>query len=148
MIQLKRESPRLWLTVRICAHSFKQFKEEIDFDQPIPPFSTRSPGVLEGILESVKQTFNKEYLNPTIIDASAAYFNQLVRGHPFVNGNKRLAVLFTHVFLLLNGYNLRLNFKSMYNLALLVAQLSEKGVSYEKTKNGCRKIFNKFLRVS
>ncbi len=145
MIRGRKISPNTWLTVQICAHIFELFKKEIEFDEPIPDFSNRPKGALEGILNSVKQTFDRKYLNPTIINASAAYFNQLVRGHPFLNGNKRLAVLFTHTFLLLNGYDLKLNFKSMYNLALLVAKYSEKGVAYETTKTGCIKIFRKYL---
>lgn len=142
-----RKRPSIWLTVEICAHTFNLFSKKIDFNEPIPPFEDRFPDKLEGILASTQQTFDKKLLNPTIVDAAAAYFNNMVRGHPFKNGNKRLAVLFTHTFVLLNGCDIYLSYRSMYDLALLVADYSEKGLSSDKTKLGCKKIFSKFIRV-
>jgi len=139
------KKPNIWLTVKICEATFKQFKSSLDFDEPIPPFEERFPNKLEGILESTKQTFDKKLLNPSVVDACTAYFNNIVRGHPFRNGNKRLAVLFTHVFILLNDYDIKLSYKAMYNLALLVANYSEKGLSAENTKLGCRRIFEKYI---
>jgi death-on-curing protein len=117
----------------------------LDFNEPIPPFEERFPNKLEGILESTRQTFDKKLLNPTVIDASAAYFNNIVRGHPFRNGNKRLAVLFTHVFVLLNNYDIDLSYKAMYNLALIIAEYSENGVSAENTKKGLKRIFERYI---
>ncbi len=48
---------RTWLTLEYCESIFNVFKKDLEFDQPIPPFSDRFPGVLEGILGSVRQSF-------------------------------------------------------------------------------------------
>lgn len=92
------------------------------------------------------QTFKREYLNSTVLDASAAYFNQLVRGHPFQNGNKRIAVLFTHYFLLLHDIDFTLTSREIYNFAVAVAIAAERGISAEGTKKWCKIIISKFTK--
>lgn len=133
------QKPRFWLTTKISKDIFDKFNHLIQFDEPIPPFDSRFPGKLEGILNSVKQTFSGENLNPTVLDASAAYFNQIIRGHPFKNGNKRIAILLTHVFLLVHGIDFILSYKGMYNFALGIAKYS---VKYDAamTKLICKRI--------
>lgn len=115
-------------------------------EEPIPPFNTRFPGKLEGILLSVQQTFDQRYLNPTVLDAAASYFNQLIRGHPFENGNKRMAVLFTHFFLFVHGIDFVLYFNEMYHFALLVAKAGELEISSEETKRWCKEIIKEFTK--
>ncbi len=110
----------------------------------MPPFDDRYLGKLEGILGSVRATFGKQFLNKHVIDASAAYFNQFVRGHAFRNGNKRMAVLFTHFFLLKNGIDFTLSPDELYNLAVGVALQSESGESFEATKSMVRDVISKF----
>ncbi len=68
MIQALKKTPRYWLTLEDCALIFSSFKNNLDYLEPIPGFQTRFPGKLEGILESVSQTFNGEYLNLLFID--------------------------------------------------------------------------------
>src|SRR4030042_3010080 len=143
MIAELRKKPIFWLAVRDCENAFRIFRDSITFDQPFPEFNQRPEGILEGILESVRQTFDKKLLNPTILDASASYLNQLIRGHPFKNGNKRLAILYTHIFLLLNGVDLSAGYLTLYKFALLIAIYSEK-VPARKTKLYCRKFIENF----
>lgn len=139
------EEPRFWLTVEISENIFDKFSQHIQFDQPFPPFSTRPPGKLEGILNSVRQTFGNHQLNPTILDAAAAYFNQIIRGHPFQNGNKRIAILLTHVFLLVHNVDFTLSYKDMYYFALNLAIVSGK-LDSQRTKEICKKIIEKFTK--
>lgn len=139
-----KKRPGYWLTLKDCESIFNRFFDRIQFDEPVPPFTTRSSGKLEGIIESVRQTYQKKHLNPTVLDAAAAYFNQLVRGHAFRNGNKRLAVLYTHVFLLRNDIDYKLSYNGMYNFAILLAQFAEKGLSAENTKKICKRIIGDF----
>jgi death-on-curing protein len=137
--------PQFWLTLRISEAIFSRFRPLIDYDEPIPPFETRFPGRLEGILGSVSQRFRGQYLNLSVLEASAAYFNQIVRGHPFINGNKRIAVLFTHVFLFWHGIDFILSPKGMYNFAVLLANSSEARGARE-TKEICKLVINKFTK--
>ncbi|HUV46807.1 MAG TPA: type II toxin-antitoxin system death-on-curing family toxin [Candidatus Bathyarchaeia archaeon] len=144
MKKLERK-PRFWMTVKISEDIFARFNHLIQFDEPIPPFSSRFPGKLEGILNSIKQTFAKQYLNSTVLDAAAAYFNQIIRGHPFKNGNKRIAILITHVFLLTHGLDFTLSYEGIYNFALALARFSQK-LDNEQTKKICKDIIREHTR--
>ena len=132
------------MTVKISEDIFEGFKHRIEFDEPIPPFGTRFPGKFEGILESVRQTYSGKHLNPTVLEAAASYFNQIVRGHPFENGNKRIAILLTHVFLFGHGIDFTLSWKGMYNFAVFLASATD--LSAEETKRICIQIIKEFTR--
>jgi len=113
----------------------------------LPPFESRFPGKLESMIGSVQQTFDGQYLNPTVLDAATAYFTQTIRDHPFKNGNKRVAVLFTHVFLMANKVEFTLTFDEMYQFAILVATVSEnKQVSFEEAREVTKTIIQDFTK--
>jgi death-on-curing protein len=46
------------------------------------------------------------YGKPSVFDLAAAYAHGLAKNHPFVDGNKRTALMACYVFLRLNGYRL------------------------------------------
>lgn len=48
-----------------------------------------------------------DYGKPDIADLAAAYAFALAMHHAFVDGNKRVSLVVTETFLLLNGYSLR-----------------------------------------
>lgn len=50
--------------------------------------------------------FSGQYLHPELPDMAAAYHYHLCANHPFVDGNKRVAVTAAEVFLLANGLEL------------------------------------------
>ena len=83
-------------------------------------------------------------LNQTILDAAAAYFNQLIRGHPFRNGNKRMAVLFTHYFLLAHGVDFTLSYNELFYFAVTVAKAGEQRISSEKTRDWSKTVIERF----
>lgn len=139
-------TPRYWLTLADCEKLLTDFRTLLSLKEPIPPFEKRYPDKLEGILGSVEQTFDGQFLNPIVLDAAAAYFNQFVRGHAFENGNKRCAVLFTHFFLLTNGVDLTLSPEEMYNFAVLIARAGEDKVSPGVTKEWCIQILREFSK--
>jgi death-on-curing protein len=58
---------------------------------------------------------------------AAAYAYGIARNHPFVDGNKRTALIVTRLFLLLNGVNLIATQEEKYStsLALAAGELSE-----------------------
>ncbi len=143
MTKALKKTPRVWLTLKKSKDIFIKFNHLIQFDEPIPPFDTCNMNKLEGILNSVKQTYDRKQLNPTIAEASAAYLNQIIRGHPFLNGNKRIAILLTHVFLLMNGCDLSLTYKGLYNFTILLAKSSEY-LSPNETKSICKRVILDF----
>lgn len=46
------------------------------------------------------------YGNPDAADLAAAHAWSIVRNHPFVDGNKRVALILCETFLIINGYEL------------------------------------------
>ena len=52
------------------------------------------------------------------INPAAALFQSLLRNHPFVDGNKRVAFAVTDVFLRLNGYRLKTLSKEAYPIII------------------------------
>lgn len=138
--------PKYWLTLGDCEALFQNFKNLLAQEEPMPLFNERFEGKLEGIIGSVSQTFGGKFLNPTVLDASASYFNQLIRGHAFENGNKRCAVLFTHFFLLMNNVELSLRPKEMYVFAVAIARTGETNINAETTKKWCKEIIAKFTK--
>lgn len=146
MIKNLLQKPRYWLTLEDCESLFQNFKELLAQREPIPPFNNRYEGKLEGIIGSVSQTFEGEPLNTSVLEAAASYFNQLVRGHPFENGNKRCAVLFTHFFLLRNRVDYTLTSEEMYAFAVIIAKAGERNIKAETTKEWCKEIIAKFTK--
>lgn len=63
----------------------------------------------EGLLESVLARPLNLAANgqPDLVDLAAAYGCGLTQNHPFVDGNKRAALLSVGLFLALNGYRLQ-----------------------------------------
>lgn len=110
--------------VENMAHSLAQ--KQMTWGEPIPEFGTRYPGKLESCLGSVFQTFGRKDLYPSLIDKAAILFYLLIKNHPFINGNKRIAVTSLLVFLSLNNKWLSASNEEMYDIALTVAKSSPK----------------------
>lgn len=93
----------------------------LEWDEPIPDFSTRFPNVLERCIIAPHQTFSGQ-LYEGLIKKSAILFYLLIKNHPFQNGNKRIAVVTLLMFLLKNKKWLKLDNKQLYNFAKWVAE--------------------------
>ena len=63
-------------------------------------------GLLESALGRLQATFEGKELYPDLWSKAAALMHSLIRNHPFVDGNKRMALTATGLFLELNGYQL------------------------------------------
>lgn len=64
----------------------------------------RDEGLLESALARPQNLF--AYGEPSLTDLAAAYAYGLTRNHPFLDGNKRIALSALDVFLQLNGMEL------------------------------------------
>ncbi|NJM29519.1 MAG: type II toxin-antitoxin system death-on-curing family toxin [Rhizobiales bacterium] len=82
-----------------------------------------------GLLESALQRpLNKAgYGSPDIAELAAAYAYGIARNHPFVDGNKRTALVASRTFLLTNGYQINASKEDRLKtfLALAEGSLSE-----------------------
>jgi death-on-curing protein len=63
----------------------------------------RDLGALESAVAQPRASFGGSDLHPTLIEKTGALGFALAQGHPFVDGNKRVAHAAMATFLLLNG---------------------------------------------
>ncbi len=79
-----------------------------NYPDPMPEFhflgGDAGRGLLASALAQPAQTFAGTYLNRTIPDKAAVLLISMIKNHPFVDGNKRIALTTTTVFLSLNGW--------------------------------------------
>jgi death-on-curing protein len=64
----------------------------------------RDVGLLESALARAENL--AAYGDPDVAALAAAYGFGIARNHPFIDGNKRAALIATELFLVLNGYEL------------------------------------------
>ena len=85
-----------WLTLEIikAIHS-QQISQHGGLD------GVRDEGLLESALARPRQ--KHAYGDPRISELAAAYAFGIARNHPFIDGNKRTALMAAYVFLRLNG---------------------------------------------
>ena len=98
----------------------------MDWNEPIPDFHTRYPNALESCLSTPFMYFNRKQLYPRLVDKAAILFYLLIKNHPFVNGNKRIAVTSLLIFLLNNGKWIRVRHEDLYEIAVEVAKSEAK----------------------
>ena len=69
-----------------------------------PEVGLRDRSLLESAVERPRQSAFGEDAYPTLAHKAAALLESLAGNHPFVDGNKRISVLASFVFLELNGF--------------------------------------------
>jgi death-on-curing protein len=87
----------------------------------------------EGSLESaLARPINKaRYGTNDIIELAVAYLFGLAKNHAFIDGNKRIAIVATAVFLMDNGYRIQTTDANLYSFVLAVAagEIDEEGAT-------------------
>ena len=63
----------------------------------------RDEGLLRSALARPQTTFGGQELYPTLFEKAAALAESLVKNHPFLDGNKRMALVCLRTFLKMNG---------------------------------------------
>ena len=102
-------------------------------NEPIPLFPTCNKSVLDACLNLPKATFGGKELYPDLVSKAAILYYSLIKNHPFINGNKRIATTSLIVFLFINNYWLDIGQNFLYGLALEVAQSERENM--DKVKN-------------
>lgn len=121
---------------------FSLAQEFLTFDEPIPSFETRFPQKLESILAIPKQGTMEGLLYSTFTEQTSVLFYSLVKGHPFLNGNKRIAVVSLLTFLYFNNFWLETDWKTLYGLTIFVVN------SDPKDRDKVLKVLNQFIKDS
>jgi death on curing protein len=84
-------------------------------------YGVRDANLLLSALATPEASFDGELLHPTLHEMAAAYLFHLARNHPFIDGNKRVALASALVFLQLNGLWLEAPDERVYRLVLRAA---------------------------
>ena len=121
--------------------AFNLAKETMDFNEPIPAFSTRFPNILESCLGTPLQGFSGKSLYHGLIAKVAILFYLMVKNHPFQNGNKRIAMTTLFVLLHKNKKWLKVDNQELYNFATWIA------ASPARLKGETVKAVEKFIKT-
>lgn len=81
----------------------------------------RDLGLLDSACHRPRSRFMGQEAYPTLSAKAAALMHSLALNHALLDGNKRLALLGTVVFLRINGYRLALTDDEAFDLTLAVA---------------------------
>ena len=121
--------------IQHLCHSYAQ--AHLSFDEPIPSFDTRFRDRLESALASPQRS---QYT--TLAQQAATLFYEMVKQHPFLNGNKRIACVTLLVFLALNNKWLETGWKELYDIAITVAS------SKTENRDGIIRLLGEFVKNS
>jgi death on curing protein len=122
--------------------AYAMVHELMDYGEPAADFHTRYPGKLESCLEQPFMHLNGRYVYWTIHHRAAVLFYLLIKNHPFENGNKRMAVAITLVFLFKNDRWISIQPEGLYVLAKAVAESDP--ANKEFTVKSLKTIFKKY----
>jgi death-on-curing family protein len=89
------------------------------YGEPMPAFQLRGQEGLE-LFESAVNNPRQPYFR-TVHEKAAALFRSLIKSHPLVDGNKRVACLAVLVFLRVNGVDFKVDRDAVVEAALEVA---------------------------
>ena len=106
----------VFLTVGHVLAIHRRVVEEFGGDAAV-----RDRGLLESAVAMPAARFGGAVLHEGAAAMAAAYLFHLCRNHPFVDGNKRTAVVAAELFLVLNGLRLAATNEELEGLALGVA---------------------------
>jgi death-on-curing protein len=81
----------------------------------------RDKRLLESAVLSCYQTFGGEELYPTVIEKAARMAFAICKSHPFIDGNKRTAIVSMLVLLRIRGISLRYTQAELVELGLKIA---------------------------
>ena len=81
----------------------------------------QNEGLLDSALEQPKIMYDGDYLHDSLIKMAAAYGFHLCMNHPFVDGNKRIALVAMDIFLQRNGYEISASEKEVYEVIIKLA---------------------------
>lgn len=102
--------------------AFELARRHMEFNEPIPDFSSRFPGILEGCLAVPFQRFFGRDPYPTLAAKAGILFYLMVKDHPFQNGNKRIAITTLFVLLFKNGKWLHVDMTDLYHFTVSLAE--------------------------
>lgn len=102
-----------FLTVEDVLEVHRRVIEEFGGD-----LGLRDRGLLESAIAMPRSKFGGQELHANLAEKAAAYFFHLCANHPFVDGNKRVAVAAAELLLLINRHELVVEDEAIEDLAM------------------------------
>lgn len=144
---IKEGRPKFTLEIENCREIIKKVKRELAVKSEASGFfGQESPGKFEGIIKGLYQTFDGKELYKSTEEKASHLLYLVIKDHPFVDGNKRIASFLFIYFLDRNDYlykengEQKINDNALTALALLIA------VSDPKEKEIMIKIITNLLK--
>ena len=81
----------------------------------------RDEGLLDSALEQPRAMFGGAYLHESLVKMAAAYGFHICMNHPFIDGNKRVALVAMDTFLQKNGSEISASEKDVYEVMIKLA---------------------------
>jgi len=85
-------------------------------------YGIRDIHLLSSAIYVLESTFDGQYLHKTIPAMAAAYAFHICQNHPFLDGNKRVVLVSSLIFLEINRYQLDCEDEILYNEIMNVAK--------------------------
>jgi death-on-curing protein len=82
----------------------------------------RDQGLLSSALGTVRATFGGQFLHQSLFEMAAAYLFHLAQNHPFLDGNKRVALASALIFLWMNDREVEAEEDALTELVMGVAK--------------------------
>lgn len=92
----------------------------------------RDKNLLDLALNQPKAAYEGHYLHNTLMKMAVAYGYHLCKNHPFVDGNKRIALVAMDIFLQKNGFEIIASEKETYKMMIRLS--TDKLTKNELTK--------------
>jgi death on curing protein len=100
---------------------YLSLEDLLDLVTALEAVPVRDLGLLDSACHRPQASLFSQEAYPTLAGKAAALLHSLACNHPLVDGNKRLALLATVVFLRINGYLLDLTDDEAFDLTMSVA---------------------------
>ncbi|MGM0652007.1 MAG: type II toxin-antitoxin system death-on-curing family toxin [Bacillota bacterium] len=81
----------------------------------------RDEGLLDSALEQPRAMFEGSNLHDSLAKMAAAYGFHICKNHPFIDGNKRVALVAMDTFLQKNGFEITASEKDVYEVIMKLA---------------------------
>jgi death-on-curing protein len=101
---------------------YLSLEDLLDLVNALDAGPVRDLGLLDSACHRPQASFFGQQAYPTLAAKAAALMHSLACNHALVDGNKRLALLATVVFLQINGYALDLTDEQAFDLTMSVAE--------------------------
>lgn len=115
-------------------------RTHLTHDEPIPLFDNRYHQILEAVLASPAIQIGGRFVHSSLPRQAAVLFYEMIKQHPFLNGNKRIGCVSLMVFLSLNNKWLETSWRELYDIAVIVA------TSQTNNREGVLQLLTDFLQ--